>query len=552
MAFQLLAHDGEPSRDWDISEIYMGTDPVDGQTLHIARVKDRVNDPAKGLYLVIAMSGNIPTLELKVKYSQQGQFDPNSDSLVTSLSMRQPNSTAKAFFDVTQTPPTIQIDGRWIQYDSEPVTMIFFKGTDTNKLTGTIISERRDANGDLIGVNIPLFPHNPAINTEKRPDVFTTSYPLKRGDVITGVAYTAVGGVFSEEPFVVVESATIRAPSHNAIFLENLTMKSPLISGPDPKLLLNSQGTPFNTSLIKGVLWYSDGSKTEVNVDGTKCVVHGLDRFDTSRVGTPSDIMISYYPDITEPFINGGAGATKHLTRGYKLANIAVDTSYALKVYPVPKFISTAIGYEFKWRVTNMAGDLDIDVTADIIASLPDGTGIKGNNYGVPQKVTIALNMDTIAPGVYPGHIHTQIMDITLSIPGSGGWSPWVIDYIGGGVNNYGIDLKVSATNVNGGKFKVDFGQMNVTDWLAKVYLESAPLWDITFTDKPITPSHFILEYNGVTSEHPVATFKNILDKVVTATPFADNQTMNIVWIYRSGSGDRLLAMSPVLIRADL
>lgn len=552
MAFELINHEGEPLRSWIIDDVYMGVVPTDGRTMHIARKREKVTDPDVGEYIVTSMSGNIPTLELKLKYNQQGQNDPESDSLITSLSMRQPNSTAKAFWDANQNPPTINIDGRWYQHGEEPQKMIFFLGTDTDEDTGTIISERYDANGEFVAHDVPLYAPEATLPTQKRVRTFNTTYPLKPGQIITGVAYTATGGVYSAEPFKVIPSASIRPLSKDEIFLEKVSLKSPLLSKTDPKLLLNTLNTPFNTSLLKGMLHYSDGSSVEVNIDGVKCVIHGVDRFDTGRSGMPSDIFISYYPDNTEPFINGNGGQKKHLTEGYKLANIKVDTEYTLKIYPVPRYNGAAVGYTFEWRLTNMAGDLDIDVTADVSAALADGSPLRGNNYGVVQSITLALNMDNVAPGVYPGHVHTQKMDITLTLPGTGGWSPWVIDYIGGGVNNYGVDLYMSASNYDGGKLKISAGEEVLDDWITKIYKESAPLWDVSLQSEPTTPSHFVLEYGGVEAEYTVDQYDQVLDKIAGASDFVDDQTLLIRWIYRGTSGDKILALSPVLIRVDL
>lgn len=553
MAFELLQHEGEPLQVWFLQNTYQGVTPVDGKTLHVVRVNEKIIDPDVGEYIVTAVGvDNVPTLRLVVKYTTSGQADQESDSLITALSMRQPNSTAKAFYDTSVNPPSITIDGRFLQYGAEATSMIFFRGVDTTAETGEVISEMYTADGVYDGAIVPLIVSDSVQPTWKIVDVFYSTADLKSGDIITGVAYKANGGKFTKEPFIIEESAAIRPLSQSTVSIEAITLTSPLLDPTNQKLLLNALNTTFSTSLVTGLLHYTDGSQVPVNIDGNKCVLHGVDRFDTSRMGEPSEVIISYYPGATEPFINGGMGAKNHVSAMYFLANRRYADDYSFKLWPIPTFNGEIVGYTFHWRLTNLAGDIDIDVTDYVTAVLSDGSDLRGNNYGVVQTVTLALPLTEVIPGIYDDYVHTQRMDITLSIPSSANWSPWVYDFIGGGINNYGVNQYSSATNVNGGIFVIDFGQEDVNNWLTKVYDESAPLWDSSVQEAPTVPTHFRLEYNGVTDEYPIADYAQEFAKVSTAPAFANNQTMNIVWIFRSTDGDLILGMSPVLIRLDL
>lgn len=554
MAFELLKHQDGIFREWNKNQLYFGTPPAPGVTLHVPNIDDAVTDWSVGKYRVSAVDPitNIPTLELKFLFTDQSVLDRESTSLVTALSIYQPTALTRAFYDDSVSPATITIDTMFRAYGSEPDKMIFFLGTDVSAATGVIISERYNTGGTLIGNDVPLEKLVPSIDTEKRPATFATTHPLANAEVITGVAYNATGGVVSKQVFLLTASATIRPPAASDVYLTDVTLRSSLLSATDTALLENHLGTPFTTALVKAVLHYSDGSETEINVDGTKCVLQGVEYFDTSLIGPPTNLVLTYYPSASEPFINGGGGGANHLSRHYRLANTAIDTSFSLKLYVVPTYIDVTTGYTYKWRITNLAGDLDVDVTSDVVARHSDGSAFSGTDYTTAQEITMSLDMDTVAPGTYPGHVHTQRLTATMNIPGSGGYNPWILDYIGDGSFAYGQNTNASASNLGAGAINIGMGTTSEDAFLLRLYSPIAPLFDITAQPEPTRPTHFKLEYGGVSSIHEISEYNSNITKVGVAPAFGENTTVNVVWIFRGATGDRILGHSPMIIRLDL
>lgn len=535
---------------YDIHELYFGTPPT--QEVYRPRVGDMVIDRTIGMYFVSAVNvQGIPTLELVSRFSQQSTFNLDSTSLITALSYYQPSGVTRAFFSNATSPYTVAIDSRYRCFGSESVKMIFFLGSDISA-TGTMISEIRNSSGTVTGNAVTLEEVTTGINTVKRPPAFQTSRLLKSGEVITGVAYTATGGVFSTQPFLITESSAVRSATGTAKFLQSISLKSDLISPTDAKLIENRIGTPFSTALLKGVLHYSNGDKTEVNIDGSKMVLQGVDDFDTSRVGRPSNVVLTYYPGANEPFVNGGVGSKSHLSEIYKLSNIAPNTAYKLKVFCVPTFVDAATGYTFKWFLVNLKGDLALDVTQHIGVYQPDGTAIRPTDYGTQQDLSVSVTMNTVAPNTYPGHVHTQKIELTVSVPGTTGHEPWKIDYIGDGQNVYGLGLTASS-NAAGDAVNVSVGAKTQSAFLDKLYYPAEPMYDPTVQTLAPAPTHFVIMHKGKeTAKLPISSWGTNIPKPATMDRIVAKSTITVRWILQTVNGDQVLAYSPLLVKLDL
>lgn len=538
-------------KEWLWEETYQGTAPADGQTLWVVETNDSIRKWDEGIFQVVSVVNNIPVVELKARFNQSTIFDMNSGSLVTGLSMYQPTAVTLIFIDKTSTPYRLDVDSRYSAKNAEASEMKLFLGSDTSTANAVVISEYYDTGGVFIGTEVPLMDVSPT-DPSKIVPAFNTSRNLKGGDVVTAVIYKADHQPIGSQVFMVVESATIRGSSIEERLISHINLKSPLIDTNEPDLIRNTQGVDIGTSLFSAELTYTDGDTVPVPIDGTKCAIHGLDDFDTSRIGGPSEIILSYYPSATEPFIGGTIGNRPHVSAVYRLLNKVVDTAYALKLWPLPTYTGVGTGYTVKWFITNMAGDLEQDVTNFVTAKLTNGADFSGLAYAVEQEILLAINMNNVAPAVYPDHVHTQRMFVTLNIPGAVDWSPWVIDYIGAGGAYYGMDTYVSVANHLGGKISVKNEQETLELWLRKMYNTIAPMYDPSVSLEPRKPTHFRLEYNGFSTEHPVSAFNTIIDKHVSAPVFVDNQTMNLVWLLKDGTDTFTLGMSPMLIRIDL
>lgn len=550
----IIKHQDDTFHSWIWEQMWFGVGtPVTKYNFHKPNVGDKVTRWDDAVYRVTAVTEDgIPTLELQSRLRNESIFNENSTSLITALSIYQPNSPTRLFVDRNVSPASVNVDARMLVFEEESDKLRFFLGSDTSE-NGTVISERYNSSGVLISDEVELIETTPGDPKEKRPTAFNTTSDIKTGDVVTAVAYTPTGRVTGSWPFLVVEATNALAPSAAGVYLQDISLESALLSDTDLTLIENQVNSPFTTMLVQCRLHYSDGSSSLVNVDGNKCILHGVENFDTSLTIRPVDVMLSYYPDDTEPFINGSGGARPHITRPYRLANIVHDSSINLKLYVIPTFVDAVTGYTYVWKLVNLDGDVNIDVTDDVTANTLSGVSISGTDYGNKQSVRLAIRMDDIGlGGIYSGHIHTQDVGVTVSIPGTPGAYPWVLDYVGDGGNPFGLQWYASASNVGSGAINVGQGANDIDEWLSYLYTPLAPLFDVTLQLEPTRPTHFAIEYNGVREVYPVENYDANLTKVATAPAFADNQTVSIEWIHRTGTTDRILGISPLLIKVDL
>lgn len=553
----LLEPEDSKFRVWLIDELYFGgTAP--NNTLYKPNINDKVVDYSTGEYRVIQVDADgIPTLELLVRYNQDGGLDLDSDSLLTALSHYQPTTVTPIYFDDSTTPHyTCTVDGAFVNYGVESERMIFFLGTDTSS-NGTIISERYDGGGNLVDNTVDLNAIDPAQPGVKIPNTFATSVTLTPGDIVSGVAYKADGGVSRKTLFIVQASAANRPIDLSGVFIDGIRIKSDLLDPNDDTVILNDANTSFASSLVKAEILYSDGSVVETNIDGVKMKLLNIDQFDTTALIRPTSVVLAYYPDPNEPFINGvNNGGQSHITKVYFLANRVQGSDFGLKLYAIPRFISVAAGYQLEWRLVNLERDVDIDVTADVKVLSSSG-GFLPANYGNEQNLTVSLNMDDVAPSVYNGHIHTQKVDIVVNIPGSNGLDAFVIDYNGDGINPYGVGLYAACSPGVNGKLNISISKATQTEWLSYLYNSAGALFDRSVLDEPPRPTHFRYEYQVsnslvVSQEIPIDRWDENLDKVAGIPEWIEDSTVNIVWLIDNAGEWDVLGHSPLVIKLDL
>lgn len=553
MASEIIRLEGAKVRWYDIGELYMGTPPIDQQTLYVAKKGDYVVNSQIGMYVVLSVDNdNVPALELIFRRNESSNLNPNSESLITAFSKYQPSAAQYALINTNVTPHTIAISNSYLVFGADRDRMVFFRGSDVSDQTGVVISEVYDGTGTLTGSEVGLEAVQSGVNTIKIPRIFHTTKPLVSGEIITGVVYTATGDKVQIQPFLVEDTSYVRDVDVAALFITDLTVESPLLSPTDDTLLENNVNSPFTTSLVKGRLHYSDGSTVDIPINGTKLILHGLDEFDSSRVGRPHNLVMTYYPDNTENYVGGGGMTRPHISRHVRLANRRLGDDYSLKLFPVPTFVDTLSGYQFQWWLNNLEGDINIDVTAHIRTHRPDGTPMNGLDYNTEQKLTLTLDLDDVAPGTYPGYVHSQIMDMTLSIPGANGDTPWFIDYASNNALPYGQGVRASATNIGNGRINISLDEPNRDAWLSRVYYAILPLYDNSVLVEPATPSHMLLRYNGVEHRVPIDMWSESIDKLTGAPVFVDQSSLDIVWILATSGGDRYLGHTPMIIRLDL
>lgn len=540
------------NRLWNITEIVTTNPPVSGQK--VALVDDFVVDWNVGVYRVSAVEvgTNIATLEPKVRFSDSTLLDPSNGSIISALSMYMPNSGTRVMVDKAVSPFTITTDPRYITRGIEAVEMRCFYGTNVSA-TGEVISARYNGGGVLISDLIPLSEVVTGEPRLKRPPVFETTKDLNSDDIVTYVFYDATGRKVGTQPFLVSDSGAIFDYNSGAAFITGIELRGDMIDAVDSMLINNPLNTPFQTALLEAWLSYSDGSEVKVSIDGNKCRLEGIRGFNTSMLTTPKNVVLIYNCDPGEPAVNTGGTTQRFIAETYKLANIAIDTSFSLKLFIVPEYVDVSTGYTYKYYLTSQDGDVDADVTTFVNDKITGGLDLPGTNHGNPMEVTLGLDLDTVLPGAYPGHYHTQILTLTTYIPGTVGFGPFALDYQNGGTQVWRSDKIAHANNTLNGN--VNFGKdyTSISAMIGDMYLNIHPLFDSSVTLTPPDPTHAILMYKGSEFEVDLSTNWNANIALPVGWPtFVDNTTLNVKWLIRDGSNDYIKGHTPMLIKLDL
>lgn len=532
------------------SQMYFG-DPTT-EELWRPNVSDLVIKDDVGIYLVKSVDDNsVPTLELVLPWANQSQFRKDSTSLIAGLSNYQPSAANPIYIDRTHNPAIMTVDGHYTMSGSEPVYMVFYRGTDTSA-KGEIISEMRNAGNVLIDNKVPLV-NADTEGVTKRPQQFRTSKTLDAGETITGVAFTSTGGEYRRQPFLLMESSVLRPLNPDNRYVTDISLKGDIIDADDPLLINNNVGTPITTAMLTAVLHYNDGHTVDIAIDGTKCVLMGLDKFNTGTVGRPYKLTVAYYPSPDEPYIGKSDGAKPVIPKTYKLANITQVNSHNLKVYIIPHWHSDTNKYTFNYRLCNLAGDVEHDVTDEIVAKIQESNEpVNGGLFATEQDILLSLNMNTISEAVYKGYIHTQTLDVTLHEPGDASGQTWIIDYIRDDTNPFGVNVDASV-NAAGNSMNLLNGATDVDSWLGKLYYTVEPLFDNEAGSKAAKPTHFIIEYEGkVTDKIAVSSYNTNITKPSGMDNWVLGKTAIIKWIEVVGGADKVRGITPLYIKADL
>ena len=542
----------DPSRAfrvWNIKEIFTGDLGVTTEHLYVPNVEDLVVDGKGVMRQVIAVDpvSAIPTMV--VINGEPGDItDP--DSIIDGLRARQPHGINRIFVDNSTVPATVTVHSRYRIYGSEATQAKLFKGTDTSD-NGQVISHTLNSSNIIVSEMIDLVPLYDTNNTIKRPPRFHTTTPMEDGELVTLVVYAASGRVVDEYPFIIRNANMISGPTATNIYIEDIELLSDLLSDDDPKLIEHPLHVPVTTTMMQCRVHYSNGDKADHAIDGSKVKLHGVNSFNTSIIGPTSNVVLSYYPDPSEPSINLQGSIRPSISKTYKLTTVGNVTDVAYKLYVVP--IWTGTEYRLVYRLTDVAYESDIDVTEYVTTTRTDGTAFKGNDFSREQTVNAVLDMSRINPNQTPPYVHVQQYKITLDRPGSSDYNDYVIDYGGDGYTYFGNGHYATAGVTGDHKFKVDINQSNKTDWLSWLYRAVDPIFDSSITDRGPEPTHFRLEHGGTNGNRLIGTFdiSKWRDEFALGTlrNWEQGYPMNIVFIVRANGQDKVIGIAPLSIK---
>jgi hypothetical protein len=366
---------------------------------------------------------------------------------------------------------------------------------------------------------------------------------MVNGEIVTIVFYTVNDVVVSKRQLLVENTSFIRSVDASAKYITGIRLESPFMSPTIDKQIDYPINVPMNALNLMGIVMYSDGSELRLPVDGTKFSMFGLDQYVSTIIGQKLNLVLRYAMAPNETAYSGVNNNGNHyVTEEYALLSVNPNNSYAVKLFGYPYWIDANTGYQMRWWMLNLDRNVWFDVTSNVTFNSNTGP-YDPKGYGYLQRKSVSLNLKDVS-GVFKNFVHTQLVEIVLNGPPNGTSTPWLMSHESNSTRPmYGQDLFAklkSPSTVN-----LSSGITTYEEWKSRVYLNTFPLVNPANELTPMTPTHFIVDYNGLQTEYGVENWNvdiNVGNNIQTS------KTLSIRFVKRVGTTDLQLAVAAMII----
>lgn len=528
---------------WALSEIYTG---AEGQNKYVPKVNDYVNDTTSyTAYRVDHLDPVtlIPTLTRVNPANMDLTF--NETDVLFGVGPGTPAETYRVYLDRRTTPYTLSVDAMLYVRGSMCSYAKIFRGSDLSG-QGQVVSKVYDSSGNFVSENVPLELVTIDSHTNYATKVVAAcncTDALVDGEICTVVFYSDIGIVVSKRQLMVENTGFIRSTDASKKYISHISLDCPFMSPTDDKQIDFPLNIPLNALNLMGTVHYSDGSTFTTAVDGTKFRVFGLDQFVSSIIGQNVNLVFAYSLAPNEVSYANNTVFNNMITEPYQLKVVNPQNSYTVKIFGYPKWINAATGYMMEWWLLNLERNVFFNVTPFV--HFAENTGpYDPKLYGVLQRKSISLNLREVS-GSFKPFIHTQLVDIVLNGPPSAGTTPWTISLESLATQpNYGTGIFAQIQNSTMVNLSSNFTSFD--SWLENVYLHTFPLLEGLPNETPLDPTHFVVTFNGTSTEYPISDWQSNIN--ISNTPIPVNSTIAVRFIRRTVTGDLQLAVAGMIV----
>lgn len=525
-----------PNGAWqmhDINNVYFGRE---GYGKVIPKVRDMFIDPETGQQYLV--TGHEATTYIPIYRLVGGG---STTSFVNAAA--QPE-TYRAFFDATQRPYALKIDGRYTIHDAEATTARIYRGTDTTR-ADRVISALYDNQGALISNNIPLVDvarHNVTGIIQKAVRGCSSNTLLAEGETITVVYFNAQDRITSTATMRVVQGSWILPEEADGRHITHISLVSPYQLPADPTTLEVPINIQLNALNFYGVLHYSDGSVSDPQpIDGTKWVLLGLEQFVGVHPSQESKLTLRYLLDAGEAAAGATTANGKFMTAGYRMVSINQNGALTVKLAGYPVWNAAEQSYRMRWFMTDLNRDVRLEVTNYVHYNASSDI-FNGSRLGVIQNLSVRINLRDVSDS-YPSHVHTQTQLVVLDRLGSAAGANWRVAFDPNQDPLYGATTHARTTMVNQNLWRVNvrFGAVNQQEWLNRAYYDARPIYDPSTEARAPMPTHFVIFRGESRTEVDIAMW----DREFQVTQNLSQQTaLQIEWIRKEGNLRHTLAVT--------
>jgi hypothetical protein len=528
---------------WDIKEIYRGQT---ADNTFVPKIRDYVIDPETFTTYIVDDLDTItliPTLR-EIRPANMSYSFSETDVLF-GVGPGTQADTYRVYLDTSVMPHVLAVDVRLRVGGAMTSYAKIFRGSVIDG-TGTVISKTYDGSGQYVSDNVGL--ELAAIDSHvnhsiKVVKVCHCTVPLTDGEIVTIVLYNDAGHVVSKRQLLVENTSFIRGVNRGLKYVTHISMGSAFMSPTLDKTIEYPLNVPINALNLMGTVHYSNGETLQLPVDGSKFRIMGLEQYVSSIIGQKMDLVLSYALSPNETAYAGVGVSGNFITEPYNLVTVNPNNSYTVKLFGYPVWIDASNGYQMRWYLFNLDRNVFFDVTQHVTFSQNTGP-YDPKAYGYMQRKNVTLNLRDVS-GVFKPFVHTQTVEIVLNGEPQTDATSWTMSHESNGNRPvFGRDLFAKRKSAN--TINLSSGLTTQESWLTRVYKETFPLVNPNTEIDPITPTHFVLTFNGVSTEYPVADWDE--DITVTGSVVAF-KTAFLRFIKRTASGDQLLGMSALILR---
>ncbi len=524
---------------WNKKEIYTGDL---GLNRYVPKVGDYVEDtegPRSVTYEVtdLDLTTLIPTLVKKRRECECGD-DTEENQLVGPGP-----DTYRIYIDTSVRPYILAVDARLKVGGTLSDHARIFRGTDIGP-TGKLISFLYDNSGNFLTNNVPL--ELAAIDSHtnhsiKVVSVCNTNENLRDGEYATVVIYDDNGHVVASKLVLVKNTSFIRGINSAQKYIASISLKSPYLSQTDDTVLNFPINTLIDSANVVGRLHYSDGSITEMPVDGIKFKLQGLEQFISTVPGQSFPLSLVYTLSNGEITYTATSGEGKFIPRPYSMVTVPQIGAFLIKLFCYPVWIDNSVGYSLKWFLYNMDRNTSYDVTG-FVSYNTDSDTFNGKAYGLNQKLSVRINIQNVNPA-YLSFIHNQKLDITLNGAGTIRSTNWTIGFEPSQTPRYGENIFARTEMITAGihKLRVSSNIPTIDQWIQAVYRNSKPLINKGIELTPPEPNFFAVVVGSDRYEFPISSWNA---ELTVSQTLSINSTLFIEFIKRTNTGDQILGMS--------
>jgi hypothetical protein len=539
-----------------MDEIYTG--PT-GTGRYVPNLNDEVFDWDTGLWRVVGVDYSTGLSELSIYIPPKEADSIDHTDVLLGTGPGYQSETFRAYLDTSVMPHILAVDSRLRFYGTTNAYVKIFLGTNISD-EGTVISAMYDQGGTLLGDSIPLelvaMPNDPINDNPgldnlavKTPMVGYTTTKMSDNEVVTVVAYDDAGHVTSIAKLLVKNTAFIRTSDASKKYVASIHLESPFLSTSDDTLLEYPINLPVEAMELRGVVTYSDGSRSILPVDGTKFALHGISNFVSTILGQQIPLVLTYYLSEEEYVYGASVGATKHISVPYTATTTNVDGSYTVKLFVAPVWVNAIEGYRLRWFLYNLDREEVFEVTQHVQLAA-NSRSFNPTEYGVMQNISVAVDMNKVN-AKYTNYRHTQTIGIALLNQGNLDQENWNINYEPGQEIPYGENLRASLrfVNTNYWVLNLNSGFASKEQWLENVYYNAKPLTHPDFEVRPPEPNYFTIVMGNQRIECPIEQWNS---DIVMPSGVNDGDVVLIEFFKRNAATDLQLGVGVLPVHQEM